>query len=139
MQGRNEADGQQGRIVRRAEEGAGRVHFERRTRRSSWRRAGGWQAQDRKALAGALKTSYRAKDADAANVALAAFDASHSGQKYHAITQSWRRNWARMIPFVRRIIYTTNAIESLNAKPPAIEITPAADMAALVGSAAFTP
>ena len=78
--------------------------------------------KDRKALAGALKTIYRAKDADAANVALTAFDASHWGQKYPAITQSWRRNWERVIPFfafpeaVRRIIYTTNAIEALNAK-----------------------
>jgi putative transposase len=78
--------------------------------------------KDRKGLAGALKTIYRAKDADAANVALTAFDASHWGQKYPAITQSWRRNWERVVPFfafpeaVRRIIYTTNAIEALNAK-----------------------
>jgi Transposase, Mutator family/Putative MetA-pathway of phenol degradation len=78
--------------------------------------------KDRKALAGALKTIYRAKDADAANVALTAFDASHWGQKYPAITQSWRRDWERVIPFfafpeaVRRIVYTTNAIEALNAK-----------------------
>ena len=78
--------------------------------------------KDRKGLAGALKTIYRARDADAANIALAAFDASHFGQKYPAIAQSWRRNWERVIPFfafpeaVRRIIYTTNAIESLNAK-----------------------
>ena len=44
------------------------------------------------------------------------------GRKYPAIAQSWRRNWERVIPFfafpeaVRRIIYTTNAIEALNAK-----------------------
>ena len=44
------------------------------------------------------------------------------GRKYPAIAQSWRRNWEHVIPFfafpvaVRRIIYTTNAIESLNAK-----------------------
>jgi len=43
-------------------------------------------------------------------------------RKYPAIAQSWRRNWEHVIPFfafpvaVRRIIYTTNAIESLNAK-----------------------
>ena len=78
--------------------------------------------KDRKVLAGALKTIYRAKDADAAKAALGAFDASHWGQKYPAIAQSWRRNWERVIPFfafpeaVRRIIYTTNAIEALNAK-----------------------
>ena len=78
--------------------------------------------KDRKVLAGSLKTIYRAKDADAGKAALEAFDASHRGQKYPAIAQSWRRNWERVIPFfafpeaVRRIIYTTNAIEALNAK-----------------------
>src|SRR5271168_2175366 len=78
--------------------------------------------KDRKVLAGVLKTIYRAKDADAARAALEAFDASQWGQKYPAIAQSWRRNWERVIPFfafpeaVRRIIYTTNAIEALNAK-----------------------
>ena len=78
--------------------------------------------KDRKVLAGALKAIYRAKDADAAKSALEAFDTSHWGEKYPAIAQSWRRNWERVIPFfafpeaVRRIIYTTNAIEALNAK-----------------------
>ncbi len=78
--------------------------------------------QDRKALAGALRAIYRAKDADEGKAALEAFDASHWGQKYPAIAQSRRRNWERVIPFfafpeaVRRIIYTTNAIEALNAK-----------------------
>ena len=78
--------------------------------------------KDRKVLSGALKAIYRAKDADAARAALEAFDASPWGQKYPAIAQSWRRNWERVIPFfafpsaVRRIIYTTNAIEALNAK-----------------------
>ena len=49
-------------------------------------------------------------------------DAGVWGRKYPAIAQSWRRNWEHVIPFfafpvaVRRIIYTTNAIESLNAK-----------------------
>src|SRR5271168_5611300 len=45
--GRSRSEGsiQQGRVIRRAEEGAGRTHFERRARRSSWGRAGGWQAQ----------------------------------------------------------------------------------------------
>jgi putative transposase len=78
--------------------------------------------KDRKVLAGALKTIYRAKDADGARSALETFDASSWGRKYPAIAQSWRRNWERVIPFfafpeaVRRIIYTTNAIEALNAK-----------------------
>ena len=54
--------------------------------------------------------------------ALDAFDAGPWGKKYPSIAQSWRRNWEHVIPFfafpdaVRRIIYTTNAIESLNAK-----------------------
>jgi putative transposase len=44
------------------------------------------------------------------------------GRKYPAIVQSWRRAWSEVIPFyafpgeVRRILYTTNAIEALNAK-----------------------
>jgi putative transposase len=73
--------------------------------------------KDRKILAGALKTIYRAKDADAARAALEAFDASSWGRKYPAIAQSWRRNWERVIPFfafpeaVRRIIYTTDEID----------------------------
>lgn len=78
--------------------------------------------KDRKAIAAELKTIYLAKDADAGREALEAFDAGPWGIKYPAIAQSWRRNWEQVIPFfafpvaVRRIIYTTNAIESLNAK-----------------------
>jgi putative transposase len=78
--------------------------------------------KDRKAIAAALKTIYRASDADAGRRALDEFDAGFWGKKYPAIAQSWRRNWEQVIPFfafpdeVRRIIYTTNAIESLNAK-----------------------
>src|SRR5665213_381810 len=78
--------------------------------------------KDRKAIAAALKEIYRAKDADAGRQALDAFDAGPWGRKYPAIALSWRRNWEHVIPFfafpigVRRIIYTTNAIEALNAK-----------------------
>ena len=78
--------------------------------------------KDRKILAGELKAIYRAQDADAATAALELFDAGPWGQKYPAIAQSWRRNWERVIPFfafpdaVRRIIYTTMAMEALNAK-----------------------
>ena len=78
--------------------------------------------KDRKNLAAALKTVYRAVDADAAEKALTAFEAGPWGQRYPAIGQSWRRAWGEVIPFfafpddVRRIIYTTNAIESLNSK-----------------------
>jgi putative transposase len=78
--------------------------------------------KDRKAVGGALKDIYRAVDATAGETALAAFDASPWGQKYQAIGQSWRRVWSEVVPFyafpteVRRILYTTNAIEALNAK-----------------------
>ena len=78
--------------------------------------------KDRKAVAAALKGIYRAKDADAGDAALERFADGPWGRKYPAIAQSWRRNWSEVIPFfafpddVRRIIYTTNAIEALNAK-----------------------
>ncbi|MCB4863134.1 IS256 family transposase [Sphingobium sp. PNB] len=78
--------------------------------------------KDRKGLATALKEIYRAPSADAAEKALTAFEAGPWGQRYPAIGQSWRRAWAEVIPFfafpdeVRRIVYTTNAIEALNSK-----------------------
>lgn len=78
--------------------------------------------KDRKAVAAALKKIYKAKNADDGLAELDDFADGPWGQKYPAITQSWRRNWPEVIPFfafpddVRRIIYTTNAIESLNAK-----------------------
>jgi transposase-like protein len=78
--------------------------------------------KDRKPLATALKSIYRAVDAKAAEEALTAFEASEWGMRYPAISQSWRRAWAEVIPFfafpdeVRKIIYTTNAIEALNSK-----------------------
>jgi putative transposase len=78
--------------------------------------------KDRKGLATALKEIYRATDAETAEAALTAFEAGPWGQRYPAIGQSWRRAWNEVIPFfafpndVRRIIYTTNAIEALNSK-----------------------
>jgi putative transposase len=78
--------------------------------------------KDRKPVAAALKGIYRAVDAAAGEAALSAFEESFWGQKYPAIGQSWRRAWAEVIPFyafpgeVRRILYTTNAIEALNSK-----------------------
>ncbi len=77
--------------------------------------------KERKAIAAALKPIYRAQSAEAAARELQAFDEGTWGRKYPAIAQSWRRNWEAVIPFfvfpaeVRQIIYTTNAIESLNA------------------------
>jgi transposase-like protein len=76
----------------------------------------------RKGLATALKEVYRATDADTAEKALTAFEAGPWGIRYPAIGQSWRRAWVEVIPFfafpdeVRRIVYTTNAIEALNSK-----------------------
>ncbi len=78
--------------------------------------------KDRRDVATALKDIYRAKDDIAASVALDAFEAGPWGAKYPAIVQSWRRAWHEVIPFyavpddVRRILYTTNSIEALNAK-----------------------
>ena len=73
-------------------------------------------------MATALKDIYRAVDADAGEAALTTFEEGSWGQKYPAIGQSWRRAWSEVIPFyafpnqVRRLLYTTNAIEALNAK-----------------------
>jgi putative transposase len=78
--------------------------------------------KDRKPVAQELKTIYRAEDAQAAAAALQEFEDGPWGRKFAAITAMWRRHWAHVIPFfayppeVRKMIYTTNAIESLNAK-----------------------
>ncbi len=78
--------------------------------------------KDRKAVATALKEIYRALDATAAAAALDAFETGEWGRKYAAIVQSWRRAWNEVVPFyafpldVRRLLYTTNAIEALNSK-----------------------
>src|SRR4051794_12605440 len=78
--------------------------------------------KDRKAVAAALKDVYRAVDAAAAEVALTAFEEGPWGRKYPAIGPGWRRAWAEVVPFyafpgdVRRLLYTTNAIEALNSK-----------------------
>jgi putative transposase len=78
--------------------------------------------KDRKGLAVALKEIYRAPSADAAKKALTAFEARPWGRRYPPIGQSWRRAWGEVIPFfalpveVRRIVYTTKAIEALNSK-----------------------
>jgi putative transposase len=78
--------------------------------------------KDRKEIAAALKTVYRAADAKAGLAALEAFEAGPWGQKYPAIAPCWRRVWDNVIPFfafpeaVRKIIYTTNSIEAMNSK-----------------------
>jgi putative transposase len=76
--------------------------------------------KDRKALAQALRPIYSAPSEAAAQAELEAFEASPWGSKYPTIVQSWRRAWEHVVPFfvfppdIRRVIYTTNAIESLN-------------------------
>lgn len=76
--------------------------------------------KDRKALAQALKPIYQAEHAEAAEQALGDFEAGPWGERFPTVAQSWRRNWAQVIPFfafpapVRKLIYTTNAIESLH-------------------------
>ncbi len=74
----------------------------------------------RKDLASALRPIYQAATEEEAGAALEEFEAGPWGRKFPAIVRSWRRNWEQIIPFfafsmpVRRVIYTTNAIESLN-------------------------
>jgi transposase-like protein len=76
--------------------------------------------KDRKKLAAALRPIYTAVSAEAAETALHDFAAGPWGQKHPTIVQSWQRAWPHVIPFfafppaVRRVIYTTNAIESLH-------------------------
>jgi len=78
--------------------------------------------KDRKALAAALKPIYTAVSAEAAAAALDAFEAGSWGEKFPTVVAAWRRAWDRVIPFyafppaVRRVIYTTNAIESIHAR-----------------------
>lgn len=78
--------------------------------------------KDRKLVAAALRPVYTALNADTASLALEAFSVGPWGEKYPTIAASWRRVWDRVIPFfafskeVRRVIYTTNAIESLHSR-----------------------
>ena len=75
--------------------------------------------KDRKAVTADLKEIYLAPSADAAETALERF-AEKWDRKYPAISRSWKNRWTEVIPFmkfspeIRRAIYTTNAIESVN-------------------------
>lgn len=75
--------------------------------------------QDRKLVAADLRTIYTASNEADAEDSLRQFEQKWS-PKYPTIAPSWRRNWTRLVPFlafppeVRKMIYTTNAIESLN-------------------------
>jgi len=78
--------------------------------------------KERKALATAIKPIYTATSAEAAERALDAFEEGPWGQRFPTVVAAWRRAWSRVIPFfafppeVRRIIYTTNAIESVHSR-----------------------
>ena len=77
--------------------------------------------KDRKAVAAALKPIYTAVNEDAALEALEAFSDSELGRRYPSAVKTFQDAWDRFTPFLafppelRRVIYTTNAIESLNA------------------------
>jgi putative transposase len=75
--------------------------------------------KERKQVAQELKSVYRAATEEEARREMAAF-AERWNQKYPTIAAMWQRNWDRVIPFfafpaeIRKVIYTTNAVESLN-------------------------
>ncbi|GJF01722.1 IS256 family transposase [Pseudonocardia sp. D17] len=75
---------------------------------------------DRKKVAAALRPIYTAPTDEAARLELDAFAESELGRRYPAAVMTWTNAWERFIPFLafppelRKIIYTTNAIESLN-------------------------
>jgi putative transposase len=77
--------------------------------------------KERKAVSADLKSIYQAKTEDEALLALENFEKTW-GRKYPQIAKSWYANWANLAIFlsypeeIRKIIYTTNAIESLNSQ-----------------------
>jgi putative transposase len=78
--------------------------------------------KERKPLAAALRSIYTAPSAEGAGTALDAFARGPWGAKFPMVVASWRRAWAQVIPFfafppdIRRVVYTTNALESVNAQ-----------------------
>jgi transposase-like protein len=78
--------------------------------------------KERKALAAALRPICTAANAEAALAELDAFEQGPWGGKFPTVVAAWRRAWSHVIPFfafppqIRRVIYTTNAIESVHAR-----------------------
>lgn len=76
----------------------------------------GWK--ERKAVAADLRAIYTAPTVEAAERALDAFERKWAS-RFPSIAKSWRSNWVNLIPFfsyppeIRKVIYTTNAIESI--------------------------
>jgi putative transposase len=77
--------------------------------------------KERKKVAAQLRTIYTAPTLEAAEQALDAFEEAW-GEQYPMVVRSWRANWANLTPFfdyppdLRKVIYTTNAIESINSQ-----------------------
>ena len=75
--------------------------------------------KDRKKVAASLRPIYAAATVEEAEANLEAF-ATEWDTTYASISKSWRRNWTQITPFlayppeIRKVIYTTNAIESMN-------------------------
>ena len=78
--------------------------------------------KDRRALAQAIRPIYTAASAEVAEAELLAFEHGPWGRKFPTVVAAWRRAWDKVIPFfvfppaVRKVVYTTNAIESVNAR-----------------------
>jgi putative transposase len=79
--------------------------------------------KDRRELAAAIRPIYTAPSEEAAQAELEAFADGPWGQRYPTVSAAWRNACDRVIPFfafppaVRKVIYTTNAIENINAQP----------------------
>src|SRR5271155_6271998 len=75
--------------------------------------------KDARAVVASLKLIYRAASREDAEQQLAGFEAAWNA-KYRSVGQLWRRHWEQVVPFfafppeIRKVIYTTNAVESLN-------------------------
>ena len=89
------------------------VHLIRNSMRyASWK--------DRKAIAAGLRPIYTAATVESAEIALETFADSDVGKRSPAVVDAWRRAWNEFVPFldmpaaIRRVVYTTNAIESIN-------------------------
>lgn len=80
----------------------------------------GWK--DRKQVAAALRLIYTAPSADAAASALDSFEHGPWGTRFPMIAKTWRRAWVHVVPFyafppaIRRVLYTTNVLESVHAR-----------------------
>jgi transposase-like protein len=78
--------------------------------------------KERKSLAAALRPIYTAPSAQAAEAELLALEQGPWGSKLPTVMAAWRRGWDRVIPFfafppeVRKVVYTTNSLESVNAQ-----------------------